>query len=530
MNDTLKIIVGLLESGKPELQVAAAQILGELRAKEPTAVRTLGTAMRRSPVLGRFCLDALAKVGTRDAVEIIASAMADNEALADHAAHLLAEIGHAAHGVLATTYSQAVGELRVRILAILAHSLSKDAIDVFIHGLLTPETAETAGRLLLASASQFTPPLQKALRDGLTPHLEGALPEISLAQVATVLARVDPAGARALLLSLTAPTTPALVRSAAFRALRGGKLTAAQVRGMMDLLEDQAQKDVHEAVREVLVELPELPEGLLPVLKRLLAARNPEQRLFAMRMLRTARGAELAKIALKFLVHDDVRFRRVAEEALAHNKSAIEPLVRLVQTTRDPGLAATAAELLTKLGPEIPPKSLRLLADKAVRMLSTNARGGELLLGVVIAAGGAKVAPDLVERAVRLRRVRRHRDALHILARIVGSQHSNGEAQYQLALTKLLQDMGRPEAEATSPGNPTMGFFAALVRAEFPLVERLRKESAVTPEAMLRVASHFAEAVGVERRFGTELLKHLAARTKGRAGDEARLVLRAVGG
>src|SRR6187549_1073115 len=133
MNDTLKIIVGLLESGKPELQVAAAQILGELRAKEPTAVRTLGTAMRRSPVLGRFCLDALAKVGTRDAVEIIASAMVDNEALADHAAHLLAEIGHAAHGVLATTYSQAVGELRVRILAILAHSLSKDAIDVFIH-------------------------------------------------------------------------------------------------------------------------------------------------------------------------------------------------------------------------------------------------------------------------------------------------------------------------------------------------------------------------------------------------------------
>ena len=44
------------------------------------------------------------------------------------------------------------------------------------------------------------------------------------------------------------------------------------------------------------------------------------------------------------------------------------------------------------------------------------------------------------------------------------------------------------------------------------------------------VATHFSSAVGTERRFGTELLKHLAARKKGRAGDEARVVLRAVSG
>jgi hypothetical protein len=102
-----------------------------------------------------------------------------------------------------------------------------------------------------------------------------------------------------MLVGLTGPEVAPVVRSAAFRALRGTKLTALQVRAMMDLLEDNEQRGVHDAVREVLAELPEVPEGLLPVLKRLLVARQPEQRLFALRMLRTAGGADLAKFALE---------------------------------------------------------------------------------------------------------------------------------------------------------------------------------------------------------------------------------------
>ena len=41
MNEIFKTITNLLEAGKPELQVAAAQILGELRVKDPNVVRAL---------------------------------------------------------------------------------------------------------------------------------------------------------------------------------------------------------------------------------------------------------------------------------------------------------------------------------------------------------------------------------------------------------------------------------------------------------------------------------------------------------
>lgn len=530
MNDTQKAIVHVLETGKPELQVAAAQILGELRAKEAAVVRALGAALRRSTVLGRFSLDALAKIGTDEAVEILAAAVLDNEALADHAAHLLAELGPGAHTVLAKLYPEALGDQRLRVLTVLSRTLSKEGMGVFVHALLTPETTEVAGRMLLAAASQFTPVLQKGLRDGLAPHLEGALPEPCLVQVVAVLAKVDAAGSRGLLAKFTGADVPAPVRSAAYRAQIGSKLGAPQVRAMMDLLEDQEQKGVHDAVREVLGQLPEVPEALLPVLKRLLAARQPEQRLFALRMLRTAGGAEMAKVAMKWLANEDERFRAAAADALAHNKQAVDPLVRLVQTTKDSALAERAAAILVRVAAELPPKSVRALLDKSVLMLRTNPRGADLLLGVVLAVADPKLVAVLVDRAVRLRRAKRHVEALHVLARLVALPHATDEVRYQLALTKLLHDMARPAAEDGAPGNPTMGFFASLVRAGFPVVERLRKESAVTPEAMLRVATHFVNGVGSERKFGTELLQHLAGRSKGRAGDEARVALRAVGG
>lgn len=532
MNDTVKTIVGLLETGKPELQVAAAQILGELRAKEPAVARCLGAGLRRSNVLGRFCLEALAKIATPDALQIIAQATVENESLADHAAHLLTEVGAPAHGVLATIYPQAIGDQRQRILGILARSISKDSVSVLQHALLAPETAELAARLLGDSAGRFPPALQKPFREGLTKHLESPLPELTVVKILETLARVDAEGSRSTLLAFTdAQKTPS-VRSAAFRGLRRSKLTATQVRACLEVLEDQKQKDVQDAVRDLLVELPELPEGLLPVLKRLLVARAAEQRLFALRMLRTAGGAEMAKVAVKLLDHDDDRFRAAAAEALANNKQAAEPLLKVLLTSKNLQLVDMAGSILLRLAPALPPKFARAAAEKAVKLVGGNTKVADLLIEIALAAAGAKLVGFFVERAVRLRRAHQEAQALHLLARLAASPHGDHEVHYQIALTKLLLDMARPEGEAgaEAPGNSTMGFFAVLARNGFPLFDRLRKENAVTPEAMLRIATHFTAAVGPERRLGTDLLQHLAMRTKGRAGDEARVVLRAVGG
>ena len=165
MNDTINAIVELLREGKPELQVAAAQILGELGPKDSAAVEALGDGPDRSPVLGRFCLDALAKIATPKALEKLAEAVVEHEVLSDHAAQLLGEIGAPAHGVLESAYPQAIGEQRIRILGVMARELGPGSLSVFAAALLTPELSEHAAKLLAGASEQFSADIGKGLRN-----------------------------------------------------------------------------------------------------------------------------------------------------------------------------------------------------------------------------------------------------------------------------------------------------------------------------------------------------------------------------
>lgn len=547
MNDTIKTIVSLLQEGKPELQVAAAQILGELRPKDTAAVDALSNGLDRSPLLGRFCLDALAKIANAAALARMGEAVVEHEVLSDHAARLLGDLGPNAHSVLAKIYPQAIGEQRGRILMVLGRELSDASIPVIVDALLTNDLMDAAATMLERGRDGMTPAIQKLLRESLQKRLDESVtangasngvassttasltiaPNV-VARVLAVLAAIDANGSKALFLKYTEAGSPALVRSAAFRALRGTELTAPQTKAMMASLEDPAQKGAHDAIREVLVNLPELPTGLAPGLKRLFASRQPEQRLFAIRMLRTAGGEELAKSFIKLLDHDDERFRDAAIDGLANNKQAVEPLLKLMQSTKNLQMSQTAGTILARLVSHITPKMQKTAGEKAVKLLATNSRLGDMLLDLMLLAGGTKITPFFIDKAVRMRRAQRPAEALHVLAKIGASDYSDDEVHYQIALIKLLASADEVEG-AVTPGNSTMGFFSVLIRAGFPLFDRLKRESAIKPEMLLRVATYFTQAVGAERRFGTELLQYLANRTKGRAGDEARLVLRTAG-
>lgn len=528
MNDTIKLIIGLLREGKPELQVAAAQVLGELRPKDLETVDALSNGVDRSPLLGRFCLDALAKIATEDAVAKLAEAVVEHEVMSDHAAQLLGDLGPSTHTVLAEIYPQAIGEQRGRILSVLGRELSNDSIPVVVDALLTNDLNDTAASMLEAGSKQITAEMACLLRENLEKRLNASMSPLLVARVLTLLATVDPEGSKDLFLQHIESEVPQQIRSAAFRALRGAELTAAQTKAMMASLEDPAQKGVHEAIRELLINLPELPTGLGPGMKRLMASRQPDQRLFALRMLRTSGGAELAKSFIKMLDHDDERFRDAAIAGLSNNKQAVEPVLKLMQSTKNLDLAKACSSVLMSLAAHIPAKLQTAAAEKAVKLLPTNARLGDMLLDMALAAGGTKLPPFLIDKAIRLRRVHRHAEALHILAKVGAGEHCTEEVHYQIALIKLLVAADEVEG-AGVPGNSTMGFFTVLIRGGFPLLDRLRAESAIKPEMLLRVANYFTAAVGVEKRFGIELMQFLAARTKGRAGEEARLALRVAG-
>ena len=200
MNETVKSIVGLLEEGKPELQVAAAQVLGELKPKDAAAIKALSDGLDRSPVLGRFCLDALAKIANAGALAMLADAVVEHEVLSDHAAQLLGEVGAPAHGVLAKIYPQAIGEQRVRILSVLAREFSDHSLAVFCDALLTPDLHEMAADLIEAGSDRLEASTAKVLRDGLQPRLAEASHPAIAARILMMLAAVDANGSKSIFL------------------------------------------------------------------------------------------------------------------------------------------------------------------------------------------------------------------------------------------------------------------------------------------------------------------------------------------
>lgn len=529
MNDTVKAIVAILEGGRPELQVAAAQILGELRAKDPAVVRALAAISARSSVVGRYAIEALAHIGTPEALAVVVTQLCENEMLADQAMHLLAEAGRSAHPAIAAAFDEALADKRLRLLQVLARAPSKECIKPFVQALATAETTEAAARILIEHADQFRSALARPLRDALGNALEEPLPDGAVAAVLEVLAALDPGAAKAVLVKHAGDKYTLAVRTAALRGLRGQNLTALQVKGFVAQLEDSDQQPLHQALRELLSELPAWPPGLGQVLKRLLASRNPEQRLFALRAMRGSASPELVKQALKLRDHDDPRFRAAAEELLANSKQAAEPLLRALQTCRDPIEGRALAALLVRLGPQIPPRQVRVIAERAIKVLAGRGPSGDMLCDVAIAIGGPKLVPFFLERAVRWRRSKRFPEALHLFAKLAAARLLDNEGLYQLAVARFLQDVHRPAMDGSAPGNAAMGFFTGLLRDGFPLIDRLRKDTSVPPELQLRLATYFADAVGTERRFGTELLQLLASRHKGRTGDEARNALRTVG-
>lgn len=533
MNDTIKTILGLLESGKPELQVAAAQVLGELGSKEALVVRSLGAAISRA-LVGRYAVDALGRIGSAAALSEIAVALAHPDQIGEQAMLLLSEAGAAGHEVLAAAFGTGSGLVRRRVLQVLGKAPSKQELPLFVVALLAPESCEATADLLLgkgASAGSAAALWSETQKVALGKLLEKALAnpeglaELVQSRVLDVMRHLDPVGSRAVLVRMSEPGNPQAIRAVALRSLVGTKLTAAKVQQLFELLEDQAQKELHDAVREVLAGLPELPPSLVAPLKRMLAARHAEQKLFALRMLRTVGGAEMAQLAIKYLAHDDLRFREAAASSLAANKQAVDLVAKTMLTSHDPTLQANAAAVLRNAAAHIAPKLLKQLVEKASKLLGSNARLGDLVLDTVLSIGGAKLAPTIIDKAVRLRRAKSLAEALHLLAKVANLPGMAAEAKFQLAVTNLQRSKAQTAADH-NPGDATMGLFTMLVREGFPLLPRLTKEPSIDNDQLLRIGMHLSRSGGPERRFGGELLEYVATRTKGRASEDARYALR----
>ena len=79
----------------------------------------------------------------------------------------------------------------------------------------------------------------------------------------------------------------------------------------------------------------------------LVQERDRDRRLLGLRAMAMIPGGESAKLAYKFLHHDDAALREAAVAALSGNPKALEPLMRSILNEREAVRAEIAAGVLT---------------------------------------------------------------------------------------------------------------------------------------------------------------------------------------
>ncbi|MHC4078216.1 MAG: HEAT repeat domain-containing protein, partial [Planctomycetota bacterium] len=351
------------------------------------------------------------------------------------------------------------------------------------------------------------------------------------AQALSVLRTLDGSAARPLLLKFAGPKNAPLVRQAALRALEGVKLTPTQAGNLLEFVRESDMVHVVQPTIQALSDHDKWPSAATQELRRLWSSRREEMKLFAIRALTETHTEEMAKLYLPQLTGSNPAFQAAAQKALRGNPKALPVLLKALQNERNAEKAKILAEPLAGLAEHFNPASLKGMCEKVARLLGQHDPLGQVHLDLMLALDPDGAGRELTDKAVRLRRARKLAEALTILLHLAKAEVLDLEGRYQMALARLIMDHEEGRAGvAVHTGDATMGYIAGLVRDGFPVLDRLKKESMLEPEDLLRVGRHFNESIGPERRFGTELLRHVADKhAKLKAGEEARMMIRSAG-
>ncbi|MCA8956658.1 MAG: hypothetical protein KDC87_11345 [Planctomycetes bacterium] len=536
MNDTLKAIVRVLDEGSPELKVAASQILGELAPQDTAIVTALaGHLSLGDNTLNRYVLEALAKIGSPEAILILVSRLREGGGTADLVRHLLSSSGAAVADSLAASFRNETPELQAQLLQILGHHHTAGVMRMLMHTAFgdEPELRVEAGTFLCDRLAELDEKAGKKYREDVYKLVKSGkeLAPEALANGLRAMAAVSAAQSRATLLSYAQPGHPPVVRQAALLGLENASLTAAQSDTLLGYLDEADQVHV---VKPCLVALrghDDWSRSGIKKLRDLLSSRREEMKLFALQAMQNTQSEEVAKIYMGHLTSSKPDLQAAAIQALGHNAKAVAMLLKSVQAERNADKARLLTRALVDHKDRLKPAQLTPIADRCGKHLADGAEVGEILLDFLMRVNSALACTELVEKAVRLRRARKLVEALRILMHLAKSGTLDLEGRYQLALARLIKDSEEGRSGAISyTGDATMGFIAGLVRDGFPVFERLKKETMLQPDDLLRVGRHFSAGIGPEQRLGADMLMHVAKKhPKAKAGEEARLMIRTEG-
>jgi hypothetical protein len=527
MSDIDKI-VGLLSNSAVERRIAAAIVLGEIKAKGTPVVDALAETLDTGIApLQRHALESLARIGAKRALPKILPLLTVRDEDVRRAA--AAAVVSAGEGVLPTLRARIAGaspEEKRAIDAVLAALGGRDAFEALLEGLATSDAgaAKAAAiavrqrvkdadarqrRTYFAQVQKF---LDKAARRG---ESAGAV-----AAGVKILGYLEDDRAIPLLVEFTRRERHApSVRQEAIIALRflldansGAETLDAVVVALVDAAQDP-DRSLAQTALHTLAGIP-LPPDALRAVEKLVAHSDPERARFAMEMLGRQEGAHAARVLVNVLATtNDKRRAELAASCLRANEEgkapsttvrddAVAPLAKALLEAPDMDRAWLLRGILRPSAAKIPAATRKLLLETALKRLASGEGRWEPMLATVRDADARAAAEALRALAQKLRKTDPEK-SLAVLRTLCQGEGAIEEDRYALAVAELARG-SRDTRAAARAANEALRLFGAMVDRGTDVATMLRKDRSLDLEDLYFLGFHFAEE---NLPLGEELLR-----------------------
>lgn len=527
-------IVGLLGSDAIEKRIAAAIVLGELRAKGAEVTEALANVLDGGiPLLQRHALEALARVGAKKATaRIVPLLSARDEDVRRAAVEALVSIGDEVLPTLRTRMAEATGEERRALDACLASLGGKEAFHALLES-LTASDAEAAKAAAIAVRQRVKDADARQRRSYLG-ETEKYLEKQSkagthagaVAAGVKILGYLEDDKAIPTLLEFTRGGSkghPAPVRQEALIALRfllGKKgIDAGVVKKVVGALVDAADDADRSLAQTALHTLAgmELSDDAMKRLEKLVEHPDVERARFVLEMLGRQGGAEAARLIVRVLATTkDKRRAEIAASCLVEHpdgqvgaagsapvrEAAVGPLAKALLETADADRSWLLRNVLRPSAKKVPVAVRRQMLQSATARLSAGDRNWEALFATVRDADPASASEAMRELAGKLRKSNPDK-ALTVLRVLCRSEGATDADRYALAVAELARSP-KDTRPASRSSDEALRLLGSLLERGFDVASQLRKDKSMSLDDLYYVGFHFSEE---EHPLGEDLLR-----------------------
>jgi len=503
-------ITSLLSSEDSERQVAAAIVLGELRAKGPKVVKgLLGALEDGGPLLQRHVLEALTRIGAKRAVEPCLKLLASHDAGVRAASvEALVSVGDPVVPEVEKRLPESEGHERKALDAVLARLGGKEAFSALLASLenADDQAATAAAVALRGQVKQADARLRKSyltqLEKVLASQQKREEPNVAAIKAAIKIIGYleEPKAAGTLQTYAASKKQPPAVRQEALIALRftlgggeAGKKSKLDTK-LINALVAAAQDDDRALAQTALITLAglDLPARTAGRLHPLLEHPDADRAKFVIDMLAHRKSADAAELLVGVLAEGEMRRARLAAEALAGRKDAVDDLVTAVTGEHDRDRSRLIARTLQPMLTELKPAQHKKLIDAVTSRLEKGEPGWQSPLELIREAQPDKTAKALKTLYQKLKRRKPPERATAVLRMICRGEMADNDDRYELA-SRLLATSHRDTAIAARRGDEALAQLERLLNSGYDVVKALGKDRGVDLETLYYVGFHFVE-------------------------------------